>query len=143
MPLLLLKMGCQEALRAMPPEQAENKSYAESMQNPKAALNAGKIDLQEYNAATEQMEQQHQANLPKYARSRWLTPPSRHLQAVDPRSNWPTSTRAGAGADSAVLAGAFWPSERAGPSKTQPTRSTGSRGPQLNGKSSIPAKPRL
>ncbi|HHB7887661.1 TPA: tape measure protein [Klebsiella pneumoniae] len=49
--------GVTEALKAMP-EQAENKSYAESMQNLKAALNAGKIDLQEYNAATEQMEQQ-------------------------------------------------------------------------------------
>ncbi|MCX3880575.1 hypothetical protein NAH03_24290, partial [Stenotrophomonas maltophilia] len=39
--------GVSEALRTMP-EQAENKSYAESMQNLKAALNAGKIDLQEY-----------------------------------------------------------------------------------------------
>ncbi len=39
--------GVTEALKAMP-EQAENKSYAESMQNLKAALNAGKIDLQEY-----------------------------------------------------------------------------------------------
>ncbi|MDA3159472.1 hypothetical protein JWE07_27560, partial [Klebsiella pneumoniae] len=53
LPLATLYSACAKAI----PEKAENKSYAESMQNLKAALNAGKIDLQEYNAATEQMEQ--------------------------------------------------------------------------------------
>ncbi|RYA90699.1 phage tail tape measure protein, partial [Enterobacter cloacae complex sp. 743-2DZ2F-22B] len=56
--------GVTEALKAMP-LQAENKSYAESMQNLKAALNAGKIDLKEYNAATEKMALEHQNNLAK------------------------------------------------------------------------------
>lgn len=75
--------GVSEALRAMP-EQAEDKSYAESMQNLKAALNAGKIDLQEYNAATEQMEQQHQANLAKIRSQQVVNPTQQALAEVDP-----------------------------------------------------------
>ncbi len=75
--------GVSEALMAMP-EQAENKSYAESMQNLKAALNAGKIDLQEYNAATEQMEQQHQANLAKIRSQQVVNPTQQALAEVDP-----------------------------------------------------------
>ncbi|ENZ8440899.1 tape measure protein [Klebsiella oxytoca] len=75
--------GVTEALKAMS-EQAENKSYAESMQNLKAALNAGKIDLQEYNAATEQMEQQHQANLAKIRSQQVVNPTQQALAEVDP-----------------------------------------------------------
>ncbi|HCQ6671023.1 tape measure protein, partial [Klebsiella oxytoca] len=75
--------GVTEALKAMP-EQAENKSYAESMQNLKAALDAGKIDLQEYNAATEQMEQQHQANLAKIRSQQVVNPTQQTLAEVDP-----------------------------------------------------------
>ncbi|HBU6375131.1 TPA: tape measure protein [Klebsiella variicola] len=75
--------GVTEALNAIP-EQAENKSYAESMQNLKAALNAGKIDLQEYNAATEQMEQQHQANLAKIRSQQVVNPTHQALAEVDP-----------------------------------------------------------
>lgn len=75
--------GVTEALKAMP-EQAENKFYAESMQNLKAALNAGKIDLQEYNAATEQMEQQHQANLAKIRSQQVVNPTQQALAEVDP-----------------------------------------------------------
>ncbi|WP_100104937.1 tape measure protein [Klebsiella pneumoniae] len=75
--------GVTEALNAIP-EQAENKSYAESMQNLTAALNAGKIDLQEYNAATEQMEQQHQANLAKIRSQQVVNPTQQALAEVDP-----------------------------------------------------------
>lgn len=75
--------GVTEALKAMP-EQAENKSYADSMQNLKAALNAGKIDLQEYNAATEQMERQHQANLAKIRSQQVVNPTQQALAEVDP-----------------------------------------------------------
>ncbi|HBY6180293.1 tape measure protein [Klebsiella pneumoniae] len=75
--------GVTEALNAIP-EQAENKSYAESMQNLKAAQNAGKIDLQEYNAATEQMEQQHQANLAKIRSQQVVNPTQQALAEVDP-----------------------------------------------------------
>lgn len=75
--------GVTEALKAIP-EQAENKSYTESMQNLKAALNAGKIDLQEYNAATEQMEQQHQANLAKIRAQQVVNPTQQAVAEVDP-----------------------------------------------------------
>ncbi|MDS7886309.1 tape measure protein [Klebsiella michiganensis] len=75
--------GVTEALKAIP-DQAENKSYADSMQNLKAALNAGKIDLQEYNAATEQMEQQHQANLAKIRSQQVVNPTQQAIAEVDP-----------------------------------------------------------
>ena len=75
--------GVTEALKAIP-DQAENKSYTESMQNLKAALNAGKIDLQEYNAATEQMEQQHQANLAKIRAQQVVNPTQQAVAEVDP-----------------------------------------------------------
>ncbi|WJP92780.1 tape measure protein [Klebsiella variicola] len=75
--------GVTEALNAIP-EQAENKSYAQSMQNLKAALNAGKIDLQEYNAATEQMEQQHQASLAKIRSQQVVNPTQQAIGEVDP-----------------------------------------------------------
>ncbi|HFC9852151.1 TPA: tape measure protein [Klebsiella pneumoniae] len=75
--------GVTEALNAIP-EQAENKSYAETIQNLKAALNAGKIDLQEYNAATEKMEQQHQANLAKIRSQQVVNPTQQAIAEVDP-----------------------------------------------------------
>ncbi|WP_260851201.1 tape measure protein [Klebsiella quasivariicola] len=75
--------GVTEALKAMP-EQAENKSYADSMQNLKAALNAGKIDLQEYNAATEKMAQEHQNNLAKINAQKTLNPVATARAEVDP-----------------------------------------------------------
>lgn len=75
--------GVTEALKAMP-EAAENKSYAESMQNLKAALNAGKIDLQEYNAATEKMALEHQNNLAKINAQKTLNPVATARAEVDP-----------------------------------------------------------
>lgn len=75
--------GVTEALKAIP-EKAENKSYAESMQNLKAALNAGKIDLQEYNAATEKMALEHQNNLAKINAQKTLNPVATARAEVDP-----------------------------------------------------------
>ena len=75
--------GVTEALKAMP-EQDENKSYAESMQNLKAALNAGKIDLREYNAATEKMALEHQNNLAKINAQKTLNPVATARAEVDP-----------------------------------------------------------
>ncbi|MBK4364329.1 tape measure protein [Enterobacter hormaechei] len=56
--------GVAEALKAIP-EAAENKSYTDSMDNLKAALNAGKVDQKQYYAATEKLAQEHQVNLAK------------------------------------------------------------------------------
>ncbi|EOG1795013.1 tape measure protein [Enterobacter hormaechei] len=75
--------GVTEALKAMP-LQAENKSYAESMQNLKAALNAGKIDLKEYNAATEKMALEHQNNLAKINAQATVNPVASARSEVDP-----------------------------------------------------------
>ncbi|MCK7041406.1 tail protein (tape measure) [Enterobacter roggenkampii] len=75
--------GVTEALKAMP-EQAENKSYAESMQNLKAALNAGKIELKEYNASTEKLTQQHQINLAKIRAQQAVSPQQAAKGEVDP-----------------------------------------------------------
>ncbi|MFY7121811.1 phage tail tape measure protein, partial [Enterobacter cloacae complex sp. SHL021] len=75
--------GVTEALKAMP-LQAENKSYAESMQNLKAALNAGKIDLKEYNAATEKMALEHQNNLAKINAKATVNPVASARAEVDP-----------------------------------------------------------
>ncbi|HBL5329269.1 TPA: tape measure protein [Enterobacter hormaechei] len=75
--------GVTEALKTMP-LQAENKSYAESMQNLKAALNAGKIDLKEYNAATEKMALEHQNNLAKINAQATVNPVASARAEVDP-----------------------------------------------------------
>lgn len=75
--------GVTEALKAMP-LQAENKSYAESMQNLKAALNAGKIELKEYNAATEKMALEHQNNLAKINAQATVNPVASARAEVDP-----------------------------------------------------------
>ncbi|MCU6301536.1 tape measure protein [Enterobacter cloacae] len=75
--------GVTEALKAMP-LQAENKSYAESLQNLKAALNAGKIDLKEYNAATEKMALEHQNNLAKINAQATVNPVASARAEVDP-----------------------------------------------------------
>ena len=75
--------GVTEALKAMP-EQAENKSYAESMQNLKAALTAGKIDLKEYNSSTEKLTQQHQINLAKIRAQQVVSPEQAAKGEVDP-----------------------------------------------------------
>lgn len=56
--------GVAEALKAIP-EEAENKSYSESMDNLKAALTAGKIDQKEYYTATEKLALEHKNNLAK------------------------------------------------------------------------------
>lgn len=75
--------GVTEALKALP-VQAENKAYTESMQNLKAALNAGKIDLQEYNAATEKLALEHQNNLAKINAQKTLNPVATARAEVDP-----------------------------------------------------------
>lgn len=75
--------GVTEAIKAMP-EKAENKSYAESMRNLKAALDAGKIDLQEYNTATEKMALEHQNNLAKINAQAVVNPVASARAEVDP-----------------------------------------------------------
>lgn len=75
--------GVTEALKAMPVS-AENKSFTDSMDNLKAALNAGKIDLKEYNAATEKLAQEHQNNLAKINAQAQVNPVASARAELDP-----------------------------------------------------------
>lgn len=75
--------GVSEAIKAIP-EQSENKSYTESMQNLSAALNAGKISQQEYNSSSEKMEQEHQSRLAKIRSQQVVTPQQQAAGTVDP-----------------------------------------------------------
>lgn len=75
--------GVSDALKAIP-EKAETKSYSETQKNLAAALKAGKITQQEYNTASEKMEQQHQANLAKIRAQQTVTPQQEAVAQVDP-----------------------------------------------------------
>lgn len=75
--------GVTEALKAMPAA-AENKAYIDSMQNLKAALNAGKISQQEYYTATEKLAQEHQNNLAKINSQAQVNPVASARAEVDP-----------------------------------------------------------
>lgn len=75
--------GVTEAIKAMPAA-TENKSFTDSMDNLKAALNAGKIDLKEYNAATEKLAQEHQNNLAKINAQAQVNPVASARAEVDP-----------------------------------------------------------
>ncbi len=75
--------GVTEALKAIP-EKAEDKSYTDSMDNLRAALKAGQIEQQEYNVASEQLEQQHQANLAKIRAQQVVSPAQEAVAQIDP-----------------------------------------------------------
>lgn len=75
--------GVAEALKAIP-EEAENKSYSESMDNLKAALSAGKIDQKEYYSATEKLALEHKNNLAKINAQAVVNPVVSARAEVDP-----------------------------------------------------------
>lgn len=75
--------GVAEALKAIP-EEAENKSYSESMDNLKAALTAGKIDQKEYYTATEKLALEHKSNLAKINAQSVVNPIASARAEVDP-----------------------------------------------------------
>lgn len=75
--------GVSDALKAIP-EKAENKSYSETQKNLAAALKAGNITQQEYNTASEKMEQQHQTNLAKIRAQQTVSSQQESVALVDP-----------------------------------------------------------
>lgn len=75
--------GATQALEAIP-DQAENKSYAESVQNLKAALNARVITQEQYNSASEKLEAEHQANLAKIMSQEAVSPQQQAVAQIDP-----------------------------------------------------------
>lgn len=77
--------GVTEALKSIP-EEAENKSYADSMKNLKAALKANSITKSEYDKASEAAEREHQVNLAKIRSetASGVTPLQDAQGAIDP-----------------------------------------------------------
>ncbi|MGZ0799612.1 tail protein (tape measure) [Kluyvera ascorbata] len=75
--------GVAETLKAIP-EEAENKSYSESIDNLKAALSAGKIDQKEYYSATEKLALEHKNNLAKINAQAVVNPVASARAEVDP-----------------------------------------------------------
>lgn len=75
--------GATQALEAIP-DQAENKSYSESVQNLKAALNARVITQEQYNSASEKIEAEHQANLAKIISQEAVSPQQQAVAQIDP-----------------------------------------------------------
>lgn len=75
--------GVSEALKAIP-EQAEKKSYDESLRNLKAALKAEAITQDEYNSASEKMAKDHQNNLAKIRANSVVSPDKAAKGEIDP-----------------------------------------------------------
>lgn len=75
--------GVGEALKALP-EQAEKKSYDESLKNLKAALQAEVITQDEYNSASEKMAKDHQNNLAKIRANSVVSPDKAAKGEIDP-----------------------------------------------------------
>ncbi|MFZ4831543.1 tape measure protein [Rouxiella sp. Mn2063] len=75
--------GVAEAMKLIP-EAAENKSYSESMKSLDAALKAGLIKKEQYDAAAENAEQEHQANLAKIRADSAVSPKQQSAGLVDP-----------------------------------------------------------
>lgn len=74
----------QAAAEKLLPETKENASYKQDMTDLKTALDAKKISQQQYNQTSEQLEQQHQANLAKIRAQQAVTPAQSAAGEVDP-----------------------------------------------------------
>ncbi|MBT1777866.1 phage tail length tape measure family protein [Enterobacter hormaechei subsp. hoffmannii] len=77
-------LKAQAAAEKLIPETRENASYQKDVSDLKAALNAKKITLEQYDAASIAMEQQHQANLAKIRAQQVVTPQQESAGMVDP-----------------------------------------------------------
>lgn len=74
----------QAAAEKLLPETRENSSYKQDLQDLDTALAAKKISQEQYNATSEQLEQQHQANLAKIRADQAVTPQQAAAGTVDP-----------------------------------------------------------
>lgn len=77
-------LKAQAAAEKLLPETKENASYKQDMQDLKTALDAKKITQQQYDQTSEQLEQQHQANLAKIRAQQTVTPAQSAVAEVDP-----------------------------------------------------------
>lgn len=74
----------QAAAEKLLPEARENASYKQDVDALNTALQAKKITQQQYNQTSEQLEQQHQANLAKIRAQQVVTPQQSAAGEVDP-----------------------------------------------------------
>lgn len=77
-------LKAQAAAEKLLPETKENASYKQDMQDLKTALDAKKITQQQYDQTSEQLEQQHQANIAKIRSQQAVTPLQSAAGEVDP-----------------------------------------------------------
>ncbi|MGE2346599.1 tail protein (tape measure) [Enterobacter asburiae] len=77
-------LKAQAAAEKLLPETKENASYKQDMQDLKTALDGKKISQEQYNQTSEQLEQQHQANLAKIRAQQTVTPAQSAVAEVDP-----------------------------------------------------------
>lgn len=74
----------QAAAEKLLPETKENASYKQDMLDLKTALDAKKINQEQYNQTSEQLEQQHQVNLAKIRAQQVVSPTQSAVAEVDP-----------------------------------------------------------
>lgn len=77
-------LKAQAAAEKLLPESKENASYAQDVKDLQTAYDAKKITQQQYNQTSEQLEQQHQANLAKIRSQQVVNPTQQALAEVDP-----------------------------------------------------------
>ncbi|HFI5342015.1 TPA: tape measure protein [Klebsiella pneumoniae] len=77
-------LKAQAAAEKLLPEAKENASYAQDVKDLQTAFDAKKISQQQYNQTSEQLEQQHQANLAKIRSQQVVNPTQQALAEVDP-----------------------------------------------------------
>ncbi|HCK0401582.1 TPA: tail protein (tape measure) [Klebsiella pneumoniae] len=77
-------LKAQAAAQKLLPETRENASYQQDMKDLKTALDGKRITQQQYDQTSEQMEQQHQANLAKIRSQQVVNPTQQALAEVDP-----------------------------------------------------------
>lgn len=77
-------LKAQAAAEKLLPESRENSSYSQDVKDLNTALAAKKISQEQYNATSEQLEQQHQANLAKIRADQAVTPQQAAAGSIDP-----------------------------------------------------------
>jgi len=77
-------LKAQAAAEKLLPENKENSSYKQDVQDLNTAFSAQKISQEQYNKTSEQLEQQHQANLAKIRADAAVTPQQQAAGTVDP-----------------------------------------------------------
>lgn len=77
-------LKAQAAAQKILPETRENASYQQDMKDLKTALDGKRITQQQYDQTSEQMEQQHQANLAKIRSQQVVNPTQQAIGEVDP-----------------------------------------------------------